>query len=218
MTNIIANRISQAIEESGKSMSEIARQLGITPQSVRAWKIGKTIPDLSRFPSIARVTGKSIQWLQGISDDDTTEEPPGDEIISIPVYDAKASAGNGFMDFCGDQVVRRIDIDKNWLRKNINFSSLQNLSVITVNGDSMCPTLDDGDFILVDTGVTEMKSDAVYVASVNDEIFVKRFQKRPDGKLLMISDNKRYESFVIGPESKVRINGRVCHHWHGEKM
>ena len=221
---VISQRIARAIDESGKSMSEIGRELGITPQSVRAWKIGKAIPDVARFTALAKATGRTVEWLQGAGDDDAPIIVSEDEIeivedaVTIPVFDAAASAGLGTTAFEGDQVIKRMVVDLHWLKEHINFSSTKNLSVITVRGDSMYPTLDDGDWILVDTGVNALKYDAIYVAVLNGDLYVKRFQKNPNGGLRMISDNTVYTPIDIEPTTEVHIIGKVIYHWHGGKV
>lgn len=217
MKEEIAKRVNQAITESGLSMSEIGRRLGISPQSVRAWKIGKAMPSLDRLTDIARATGKSLAWIQGV--EVSSNQVEGDEeTVSIPLYDAAASAGNGLTSFDGDQIVKLVVVDRQWVRMNINCSSTRNLNLICVSGDSMDPTLRDGDVLFVDTGVTTFRSDSIYVARVNGELFVKRFQKLPNGRLMMISDNDRYKSFELSPDDEVDLIGRVCFHWAGERM
>lgn len=216
MKTEIAKRVQQAIEESGLSMSEIGRRLGISPQSVRAWKIGKAMPSLDRLSDLASATGKSLAWLQGV--EESPEATNDDNFVSIPLYDAAASAGPGNESFEGDQIVKLVVVDRNWLRMNVNCSSERNLNLIMACGDSMEPTLTDGDVLFVDTGVTHFRSDSIYVARINGELFVKRFQKLPNGRLMMISDNKKYRSFELSPDDEVDLIGRVCFHWAAERL
>jgi len=84
----------------------------------------------------------------------------------------------------------------------------------------MRPTFDDGDLLLVDTGVADIKIDAVYVLALEDELYIKRLQRRPDGKYLMISDNKSYEPYVIdnGVKQRFAVKGRVLFAWNGRRL
>lgn len=216
MKEKIATRVQQAIAESGLSMSEIGRKLGISPQSVRAWKIGKALPSLDRLSDLAQITGKSLAWIQG--SENNPSPLTDDDTVTIPLYDASASAGYGVTAFDGDQVVKQVIVDRKWIKMNINCSSVNNLNLITVSGDSMVPSLNDGDVIFVDTGVKNFRSDSIYVARINGELFVKRFQKLPNGRLMMISDNERYKSFELTPDDEVELIGRVCFHWGAERM
>lgn len=217
MKEEIAKRVQQAIAESDLSMSEIGRRLGISPQSVRAWKIGKAMPSIDRLADLARATGKSLAWIQG-ADVSMDQVEDDDNNVSIPLFNASASAGPGSIPFDGDQIVKLVVVDKQWVRMNVNCTSTKNLSLITASGDSMDPTLRDGDVLFVDTGVTTFRSDSIYVARVNGELFVKRFQKLPNGRLMMISDNEKYRSFELSPDDEVDLIGRVCFHWAAERI
>ena len=218
MRDEIGRRVRQALAESGLSMSEVGRRLGISPQSVRAWKIGQAVPSIDRLGELSKITGKSLAWLQG--SDSATEEFPdeNDRTVKIPLFSAYASAGSGIESFDGDQIVKLVVVDKDWLRLNVHCTSVNNINLITVNGDSMEPTLKDGDVIFVDTGITSFRSDSIYVARINGELFVKRFQKLPNGNLMMISDNTRYRSFELERSEDVTLIGRVCFHWAAERL
>ena len=203
MKDAYKERVQSAIADSGLSYTDIARKMGgITPQAVRSWAAGLSIPSKEKVPALSRVVKKSEVWLlTGVGD---TEDFVDDSILSIPVLDARASAGDGLMLFEDEQVLRRLDIDINWLRARCRFSHPDNLYTITASGDSMVPTIEDGDFLLVDSGVDTIRSDSIYIARVNDCIYVKRFQLTPRGTLLMLSDNTRYTFFLIG-----RANSRI---------
>lgn len=75
----------------------------------------------------------------------------------------------------------------------------------------MSPTYNHGDILFVDTGVTEVKVDAVYVFSLSQELFIKRLQRLPDTTLRVISDNKQYEPYVLDVRQRkdMRTHGRV---------
>lgn len=53
----IGNRIAEARQKAGLSQSELARQLGIRPQSVQAWESGQTAPRARRIAEVAEVLG-----------------------------------------------------------------------------------------------------------------------------------------------------------------
>ena len=211
MKHDLTERIRTAIDESGKSMSAIAREMGITPQAVRAYKEGISSPSMDRLDALAKATGKSSEWMHlGIG----AKENSQDGIISVPLLEVNASAGTGCINF-SEQVVRRVDFNKDWLRQNVRYSNENHLDLISASGDSMEPTINSGDILLVDHGVNEVLYDSIYVALVNGELYVKRFQRTPSRCLLMISDNPKYKSFELKPEDEVQIIGRVVYYWTG---
>ena len=211
MKQDLTQRIQEAIEESGKSMSAIAREMGVSPQAVRAWKEGISSPSMDRLDDLARATGKSSEWVHlGIGDKENSQNG----IISVPLLEVNASAGTGYINF-SEQVVRRVDFYEDWLLQNVRYTKGANLDLISASGDSMEPTINSGDILLIDHGINEVLYDSIYVAMVNGELYVKRFQKTPNRTLLMISDNKKYQSFELKPEDEVRIIGRVVYYWTG---
>lgn len=126
-----------------------------------------------------------------------------------------ATNGSSYVD-----VFNGLSIDKTWLRQNVNYSNPVNLAIITGYGDSMAGTFDDGDVLLVDRGYTEIKIDAVYVLSLGNELYIKRLQRRPDGTILMISDNPKYPPYEIknGDIDTFRVEGRVLMAWNARKL
>ncbi len=142
------------------------------------------------------------------------------DFCEIPVLDVAGSMGPGILMPEHDEVVEKMTVSKSWLSKNVAASSVQNLALISAFGDSMEGTFRDGDLLLVDRGVNEIKIDAVYVLALHDELYITRLQRRPDGSFLMISDNRKYEPYLIqnAEREKFRVLGRVVMAWNSVKL
>jgi len=106
---------------------------------------------------------------------------------------------------------------KDWVKNALGVSR-KDLVLISVKGDSMQPTLSEGDLILVDTAVREFEDSAIYVLRKGDGLFVKRVHHKLDGTIIVKSDNQHYEPETYGPESApaVQVVGRVV--WVGRKL
>ena len=117
-------------------------------------------------------------------------------------------------------VVEYMPVSKAWLRKNVQCTSINNLSMITGLGDSMEGTFSDGDILLVDTGVKTADLDAVYAFTLGEHFYIKRLQRRPDGSYLMISDNHKYQPYVIknGQKERMDVQARVILAWNARKL
>jgi phage repressor protein C with HTH and peptisase S24 domain len=81
------------------------------------------------------------------------------------------------------------------------------LSAIVVAGDSMEPTLRDGDEILVDRAQRPLR-DGVHVVRVDDALLVKRIDTSRPGVLTLMSDNPSYRPLELPPPD-VQVIGRV---------
>ena len=140
----------------------------------------------------------------------------GDSWALLPVYDAKASAGPG-RTIDEETVLYRIAFREEWVR-SITGAPLHQLVVITVDGDSMEPTLRQGDTVLVDFGQTRpQRKDGIYVIRTDGALQVKRLQVEvAAGRLSILSDNKQYEpQHGVRPDD-ITVVGRVI--WLGRQI
>jgi phage repressor protein C with HTH and peptisase S24 domain len=91
------------------------------------------------------------------------------------------------------------------------------LAILSVEGDSMLPTLAHGDQILIDTHDQSAARDGIYVLRVDDALLVKRLSLNPASRRLTIhSDNDAYPSWPDCDPSAIHIIGRVV--WVGRKL
>lgn len=224
----IGMRIAQAREKAGLNQSELARGLGLTPQSVQKWESGSTIPRGQRIQDLCKILGVTTSYLM---DGAPCESPPvqgtlaiGQQIsrtVDVPLLDVSASMGAGQLQPDGYvEVIERMTVSRDWVRHHLVASGPDNLALITGRGDSMEGTFNDGDLLLVDRGVKDIRVDAVYVVAIDGELFVKRMQRKPGGGVLMISDNKKYDPIEIHPATLSRFDvlGRVLIAWNERRL
>lgn len=137
-------------------------------------------------------------------------------LVRVPRLDVGASAGPGALD-PGERELGRIAFDPQWLRR-LGVRDGKALSVIRVQGDSMSPTLSDGDEILVDRGDGANRlRDGIYVLRIEDALVVKRLALGPTGSRVSIrSDNAAYPGWPDCALSAIDLVGRVV--WVGRKL
>ncbi|RMO70611.1 helix-turn-helix domain-containing protein [Pseudomonas syringae group genomosp. 3] len=142
--------------------------------------------------------------------------------ITIPHLNVAASMGSGNVPPESHiEVIRDITVHLDWLKtQGLAFSRIENLAIITGDGDSMDGTFRDGDSLLVDRGITEIRTDAVYVFTLDGDLYIKRLQRMTGGSLRMISDNPLYPAIIIeGADlTKVHIQARVLLVWNAKKL
>ena len=133
------------------------------------------------------------------------------EWVDIPRLALGASAGPGAL--AGEEVAGdRLRFSQRWLR-TLGLDPAQ-LTVIEVTGDSMEPTLHDGDEILVDRSVRPWR-DGIHVVRIDDVLLVKRLEQGAAGAIRVISDNPAYSSGERA-RADVTIVGRVV--WKGGRI
>ena len=115
----------------------------------------------------------------------------------IPFLDAQASAGSG-KEISSGEVARYIAIPD-------SVAHIKGLTALTVRGDSMYPTLADGDIVICDSA--GWSGDGIYVIRTSESLFVKRVVLTPAG-YQVISDNALYPAYACKTEDAEMI-GRV---------
>lgn len=138
-----------------------------------------------------------------------------DDMVLIPKLAIGASAGAGAL-VDKEAVHSAVAFDPRWLRDM--GADARSLNIIRVEGDSMAPTLNDGDDILVDGSLDGMRlRDGIYVLRMDDALMVKRVTRAPgQGRIAVISDNAHYKSWDDLPLSAVQLLGRVI--WIGRRI
>jgi len=142
--------------------------------------------------------------------------PMRDGLIEIPVLNVDASAGFGAIAE-SETAHTRFGFDERWLARLTRAKSAS-LSIIHVLGDSMEPTLSDGDEVLVDASDQSSRlRDGIYVLRADDALVIKRVTLKPGGRKITISsDNSAYPSWDDVDRSEIQVVGRVI--WFGRAV
>ncbi|MBF0561611.1 MAG: helix-turn-helix transcriptional regulator [Alphaproteobacteria bacterium] len=136
--------------------------------------------------------------------------------ILIPSYDLALSAGPGTWCETDPVPMWSEPFDPRWLRR-ITASPAGNLFLVSVSGDSMEPTLHDGDHILIDRTENAIRRDGVYAMRFHDHLLVKRVTiDVRSGRVTISSDNSRYDSYRDVDGGELNIVGRII--WVGRKL
>jgi Peptidase S24-like len=132
----------------------------------------------------------------------------------VPKLAIGASAGAGALTD-REALAGRIGFDEKWL-KTLGGDPAK-LSLIRVMGDSMAPTLIDGDDIMVDAGAAQSPlRDGIHVIRMDDVLMVKRLARGPGGRVSVLSDNLAYTDWPDIDGKDVTVIGRVV--WTGRRL
>ena len=204
----VSDRIGALVKASGLSQRELARRLGTTHVTVSNWIKGASEPNeegLEKLCEFFSVTPAYIKYGDG-------NAPVGqtiitDDVISIPLINANVSCGYGFLNDSELILIRFVRVSIEFIRRYCPAANLRSLQIMTAFGDSMEPTLSEGDSVIVDVSEKTVKRDGLYVLRIGDGLFVKRIQITPKG-LRLISDNPLYHP-IDSTEDELEVIGRA---------
>ena len=133
---------------------------------------------------------------------------------SLPFYDAdtpyfaEKSANR-------NQKTGQIAFSRAWLESKGAHEGV--CALVKAGGDGMAPTIHNGDLLLIDTSVTSIKEDGIYLF-YHEHYFARRAQWSLDGSLAIITDNPQYKDYILPPEQakKSIAIGRVI--WIGHEL
>lgn len=207
------------------SADRLARATGVSPSAFRKWLRGEAEPSRERLVSLAHAAGVTAGWLvngegpeprlrevtgPGRDNGGVTQEAGLDsrQFVVLPKRPEAAAAGPESP--TPPRGTEYIALRHDWVRSVLGIEP-DNLLVEIAIGESMQPSIRNGDMLLIDSTDSQFHSFGVYVLEVAGERLVKRVQRKLDGSLTLISDNAAYESEHIAPERSgdVRVVGRV---------
>ena len=145
---------------------------------------------------------------------------PGGAVVHVPLLANAGSMGPGTEIQHDDILVGQIALSEQWVARRLQPTNINALRFIHAYGDSMSPTFEDGDILLVDTGIRDPKTiDGVYVMAANDRVYIKRVRQRMDGVVEISSDNATVKTVdVLNGDHRIDILGRVVWCWNGRKL
>ncbi|AQS38611.1 putative transcriptional regulator [Shewanella psychrophila] len=215
-----------------ESVRSFGRRVEISDGTLRKYLQHNTEPSLSRLVRIAHECGVTIEWLAtGQGPMHPIDEPSSSEIVCnythidvaefneeftlIPGYHVNVSTGHGVL---ADEhpIKRHLAFRKKWLTYR-KFESCK-LAVVFAKGDSMEPTIHSNNSLLVDMADTKLTDGSIFVLRLGDDLYAKRLQKRFDGGIELLSDNKEYKDQIVKSDEidTLQILGKVV--WVGKDI
>lgn len=211
----VVDRIKILIDKNNISSSQFAAKVGIARSNLTKWQNmerGQRNLSLNTLRKIAEAYNVSISWLQnGDSSEPLPDKYGNVQLCSIPCYEVAAGAGETYAPSYEEMTdLKTINYPVADIERHNTKGS--NCFCMLVKGDSMEPTLNDGDKIIVDKIADNNIIDGqIYVFNYGDYVRVKRLSKIIDG-ILISSDNPKYATEkIVGEHDGMKFNviGRV---------
>lgn len=232
----IKQKIAQLIEEKGLNPNSLSLQIGYERSylnqfinrdkpkrlSKRARKnlaIILEVPeqeltdeDLSLLPDPLPIAGIKLGY-ETLSKAFNNKQPK--DTVSIDMLSTTACCGSG-SDFVDENIIGK------WMLpipdfRQLTYSTPQNIKMIRVVGDSMNPTLKDGDWVFVDLSQKEITIDGIYLIRLSTGLAVKRIQSGIGENIIILSDNPKYQALNVSI-SEAEIVGKIIHAFKSEKV
>lgn len=206
MPNAARTTLERLCLERGEDFAGLSRLIGRNPAYIQQFirrGTPRRLPEAERR-TLARYFSVPESMLGGPPD-------PVSESNMIPVGRSavRASAGPGALPH--DERTRAyFAFDERWLRK-LTGAATNELTLIRVEGDSMIPSLADGDDILVDqSDSADRLRDGIYVLRIEDALVVKRLALHPiTHRVTVQSDNPAYSDWPDCRVEDIHVIGRV---------
>lgn len=198
-------------KEIGYTQEQVASHLGINGVNVSDWERGKTMPEASRIPKLAKFLRLSISELMG---DAPVPTITGDSGVWIPRYDWNDAAAQTILirDQPGEILEWRVE--KEWLSANVRkYSDIDNLRILAAFGEAMSPAFSAGDPLLLDIGAVDSSIDGIFLFRIGAETYIRRIQNIPGKGPLATCENKAFEPWEISSSMNFHVLGRVLIAW-----
>lgn len=219
-TEEIRAKIAKLIEEKNLSLAKVSTQIGKNVAYLHQY-INKGSP--LRLPEEQR---RRLSAILGVEEQELTDLPipthlsgvsmvadklasmfTKSDVVTIDMIDATACCGDGI-----DNLPEKVC--GHWRLPLSEFKTLasgvpENIKMLRVQGDSMTPTISEGDFVWVDTSNNYIGSDGIYLIRMATGLAVKRLQAGLSN-IVIKSDNPTY-SDITAEVGEVKIVGKVVH-------
>lgn len=184
---------------------DVADILGITQMNFATMKKRNKIP-FSELMDFCAGRSISINWiLYGQSPESLVEAT--NKFYAVRYFsDINASAGGGSENEC--EAIEELEVPEQFIFMLGGEKELKNIEAINVSGDSMEPTFSYNDIVFINRAKTNLDRGGIFTIRTEAGLFIKRIQKRIDGKIDIISDNKVYNTQTLSPD-EIEVVGRV---------
>ena len=227
MTNVgktFADAVNARLEELGRNAFAVEKAGGLPVDAIRSVirdDEKRAVPRISRAKEICDLLG--LEFYIGPPREITPApevDLDGSRFATVARHDASASAGGGFVNF-DEAPIDHLAFSKMWLMQN----GIQPGASVLINarGQSMEPSIYDGDLVMIDRRKREVRNGRIYVYNdPADGTRVKRLEVVPGHAIIVRSDNPDQKEFP--PEYHTRdamnaiaqnIIGEVI--WSGHK-
>lgn len=221
MADISSARLENLMAKRGLSQSELARRVGVKQPTIGRLISGHT-RSTSVLVEIARELSTTPEYLTGESDelgDELSAQPlisnvrpvedfdEDDELVEVMELDLRFGMGGGsYLELPVKKKPRRFT--RGWLRL-FTMSPPSRIFIAKGIGDSMAPTVQNADIVIIDTAEDRLDmADQIFAVAYGDSGMIKRLRPMAGGGVKIMSDNPLVES-EMAYDGELHVIGKV---------
>ncbi|MCK0552550.1 helix-turn-helix transcriptional regulator [Pantoea ananatis] len=241
----LPQRLRIAMAEQGVTQSTLAEKVGVSQAAIQKLTSGKA-KSSTKLLAIATALNVNPIWLetgngpmktpsgelllnQNTHPDseikpsrlkaavwEEVEDSESGEFVHIPLINVKFSAGPGSCEVIDDESFSLIFRKYSLYKMGVSAAKAR---LVRVSGDSMTPTLSDGDIVGINMAETDIRDGKTYAICHDDMLRIKTLVARPGEVVIRSLNRELYPDEVLDVRkfySNVRVIGRVfwsSHAW-----
>ena len=218
---VFYSRIQAILLSQDRDMAWLSRETGIATSTLGELKAGR-LPRADRALKIAQALETTVESLFSVYGETTVsasgaiapmlarlhaKTAVADDLDLVTVSEIDLTFGLGGTFSEGPVETQVLHFGRSWL-ESITHSPPSMLTFARGRGDSMQPTIQDGDIVLIDRSIsTPREQDAIWALTIGDFAMIKRLRMRGD-TVTILSDNDRVPVDEAHHE-EINIVGRV---------
>ena len=222
MTFSLADRVKARAQQLGLTAAQVAEIAGVNRSFIYDIIRSKSEnPNLQRLDQIAGALKVERNWLlHGLGEvegDSPILENPDHAFVAVPYVNIRPSMGGGNHIDMEPDYGRPYHFQKSWIKQGLK-TDPSNLRIMHVEGDSMTPTLNSGDVVLVDTSRRMPTPPGIFVLHDGMGLVAKRLEHIPNSdppQVRIVSDNTHYSPYERLVD-EMNIVGRI--RWFAREM
>lgn len=188
----VGDRIREFAENKFKTVKALAEAMGISQQNLNQYVNGKSMPGVNMLKKLVELGADLTYILTGISTKDEIAKKVFNELNSkLSGYDypivSTLSAGS-MIEFFNDEEVEKVAF---------SYHKKYGCMALRVRGDSMSPTIEYGDIVLVDSDAKLYDGCIVAARLKSGDQLIKRLRFLPHDLLQLDSDNFHYDPITV---------------------
>ena len=200
----LRDAIDRGVAGRFRSRAALVRAADLKPTTLQQIYEGEGDVGASLLAKLCEALGISVDGIL------TGEVPSAGnshgDVIQIRVVDLAYGMGGAFID---EHAQEAIESFPRSVIAEFTKAPAEKLRLVRGIGDSMMPTINDGDLVLIDLSQDAMwMNDQIWALATGDIGMIKRLRVLGGGALQAISDNPNVSDYTIGYDD-YRIVGRV---------